>query len=147
MKKLEKKYGKKYLLNEYGLKWDKNTGYWWFNEHEINTVDLRVGKVYTEPRELEDLEIDNLIVEDGDTITVTMLSDIKKSKSKILLENINNGTYGTLVGNYYSDDARFYLVGNIAELFVEYDITIKNYLLWDDDYVTSYVERFEKLKA
>ena len=145
MKKLEKRYGKKYLLNKYGLKWDKNTEYWWFNEHEINTVDLRAGKVYTEPRELEDLEIDNLIVEDGDTIEVTMLSDIEICKSKILLENINNGTYGTCVGNYFSDDARFYLVGNIAELFVDYDITIKNYLLWDDDYVTSYVERFEKL--
>ena len=147
MKKLEKRYGKKYLLNKYGLKWDKNTGYWWFNENEINTVDLRAGKVYTEPRELEDLEIDNLIVEDGDTIQVAMIDDIEICKSKILLENINNGTCGFLTANYFSDDARFYLVGNIAELFVDYDITIKNYLLWDDDYVTSYVERFEKLKA
>ena len=143
MKKLEKRYGKKYLLNEYGLKWDKNTGYWWLNEHEINTVDLREGKVYTESRELDDLEIDSLIVKDGDTIQIVKIDDIEICKSKILLENINNGTYGTLVGNYYSDDARFYLVGNIAKLFVDYDITIKNYLLWDDDYVTGYVERLE----
>lgn len=143
MNRLLKKYGEEYLKEKYGLTWNEKLRSWFYKENEINTTDLRNGKVYTEERELEEVNLDKLVVNDGDMLSVTMI-DSKGYDSKLLIENENNSTFGTLWGGYFSDDGRFYTMGNIAKLFINYNnVTIINYLLWDNKYAENYVKRIE----
>lgn len=125
-----------YLVPDYSSDSD-----WFLDEKKCEEEGLCLNTA-----KMHQINFDNLEVERGDVLFVTGEEDCKGNKTTIRVANLRNKTEGFVRGFYGSDESRLNLVNSIAKCFKDVgEVTVKNYLIYNDREVEEYVASMEEL--
>lgn len=116
---------------------------------EANSLDFLDGEEsIDEYGELKELNIENLIVKPCDTLLVTCSEKKEEGYAVVDIKNLRNGTHGTALDYFWSDDGRYYFAMKIAREFAKKIIRavgVKVYLIYTAEETAEYVKVLENI--
>ena len=126
-----------YLVSEYSTKTD----------FFLDCEKAEEQGICTEHRELEDVEFEELVVEKGNVLLLTPVGEKDNLYYTIRVDNLDNNTFGTFTGAYFSDDSRLYTVNSVANRFKDIeDVIVCNCLIYNEKEVKSYIDALKELE-
>lgn len=85
----------------------------------------------------EVIDFSKLVVNDGDTLVVTLYEHTGELYDILDVYNVDTYTTGYIKGYYFSDDGRYYLCCSVAEYFKDKNVKVCNYLYFDKEETVS----------